>query len=190
MGLSASEWAGRPANRSVGRLVLTVLTAFAALVPWLPATDAHAAVGPGNNVLQMIQGWIDGPHAPAPHAHGPDGPCNRTDNIWYICKTYYRGEQKIHLRYGIQIQGGGSGWGYEHIKEHGWSAIRDSWIEHTLQAGTPEFQKKNHRMRYTSNPGGEPGCVFYVYVLFETKPGEPAPRFIDTAFGNDFCSIQ
>jgi hypothetical protein len=127
---------------------------------------------------------------PAVGAYAADGPCNRTDDEWYICKTYYRGSRAIPLRYGIEYHQSG-GWGYEHIHAgHGWSDVRDSWINYTLQSGSDLGNQPNGREKFEANPGNEPGCKFDVFVYFGQISWEPDIRYIETAYGNDFCSIN
>jgi hypothetical protein len=138
--------------------------------------------------MAFVAAVAGGTLLPAGAAQAADGPCNRTDNTWYICKTYYRGDQAIHLRVGIEYRQSG-GWGYEHIKAvHGWSGVRDSWMNVTLQTGSRTLQS-NGRTRFDANPGYEPGCIFSVIVYFDRISWEPAARYIETSFGNDFCSV-
>jgi hypothetical protein len=127
---------------------------------------------------------------PAGGAYASDGPCNQTDDEWYVCKTYHRGSRAIPLRYGMEYHQSG-GWGYEHIKAgHGWSNTRDSWINVTLQAGADLGRQSNGREKFEANPGNEPGCKFWVFVYFDKISWEPDVRYIETAYGNDFCSVR
>lgn len=127
---------------------------------------------------------------PTGAAYASDGPCAQTNDEWFVCKTYYRGSQAIPLRYGIEYRTSG-GWGYEHIKSsHGWSSVRDSWINYTLQVGSQTYQQSNGRTLFDANPGGEPGCDYTVVVNFNQISWEPATRYIETTYGNDLCSLH
>lgn len=123
-------------------------------------------------------------------ASAADGPCSRTDNTFFICKSYPRGAGKVNLRYGIEFHQSG-GWGYEHIKAtHGWSSTYDSYIRLTIATGHPDVNPTNKKTYYTANPGNEPGCKFTVVDNTVKISWEPAAREIESAYGNGFCATD
>lgn len=118
------------------------------------------------------------------------GPCAKTDDSFFTCKSYSRGSNSYPLRVGWEYGEAGGGMGYFHVvKDRAWDLKMDSWIKATISLGAYE-RKDNDKDYFTLNPQGEPGCEYTVVLNLHKLKYEPVYRGIETTFGNGKCSLN